>query len=1016
MIGTTVSHYTILEKLGEGGMGVVYKAEDTRLKRTVALKFLPPGLTSDPEAKERFVHEAQAASALEHANICSIHEIAEHDGQTFIVMGYYEGRTLKEKIENGGLSEGPLSGKIEDGIDIAIQIAEGLARAHEAGIVHRDIKPANIFITTRNEVKILDFGLAKLSGQTILTKTGSTLGTAAYMSPEQAKGETVDLRTDIWSLGVVLYEMLTDRKPFESDHEQALIYEILNQDPTPTRKLRPDTPEALEQVIQRAMAKKPEDRYQRMEELLADLKALREGKAAGHETLASRLARRKRNRRIVYVVGMLGIVAAATFFMLPFLRENALASNPKAIAVISFKNQTGDKSQDNIRNVLQDAIITSLEQSKYLRVITRERMSDILKQMGKKDVEYVDNDLGLEICRRDGAQLMAVGTFARVGELYQTTLKLVDVNTLETAGSYTTKGAGVESLLEKQIDDLSREVATGIGVSERKAQEQIRPVAEIGTTSMEAYQLYLRGMEEDEKFFGSESRRYFEMAVQKDSQFVAAWCALKEHYAAFDSLAEARAARKAVSLADKASEKDKYIIAVFDTTVRAALLGAHGIGDLEFVRLAAQRWPKDKNWLQAWGMWAVRLGKAEEAIAAQTRVLELDPGSRSALNQLGYLYGGMGDTTKATEMWTRYIAASPGDPDPYDCLGDSYFLRGRDDDAINYYKQAVALKPGFMSMTKIAAIYFLREEYGEALQWLDSAIAKTSEPENKAFYSNRKALYALWLGRLDEAQRCLEKSASFTRTTGYLAINRSSFLKLSIAYERGQFSEFRKNLDAWIASYKRQEPSEYSLIPDLFAQFWLGLFDVKAGRFDSAGIRLAAMDSLKARIPANDSTHATKGAIIYHGLFTRLLRGECLLAAGRNQEALDLELQDRGAHARASRPIKLWTIIFVDFNYDRYLPGMFDLIPQAYLALGQIDSAIVAYERAVDHLQDRICPIFPRYHYRLAVLYEKKGMKEKAIEQYETFLKIWGKADPVYKEPGDARIRLARLKNTRITR
>ncbi len=222
MIGTTISHYKILEKLGEGGMGVVYKAEDTKLKRTVALKFLPPELTRDPEAKERFIHEAQAASALDHNNICTIYEVAEiDDGQLFIAMACYEGETLKSRIAQGQL-------RIEEALDFVGQIAQGLVRAHEVGIVHRDIKPANIIVTTRGEVKIVDFGLAKLSGRTLLTKSGTTLGTAAYMSPEQARGEQVDQRTDIWSLGVVLYEMLTGKRPFESEYEQALVYSILN--------------------------------------------------------------------------------------------------------------------------------------------------------------------------------------------------------------------------------------------------------------------------------------------------------------------------------------------------------------------------------------------------------------------------------------------------------------------------------------------------------------------------------------------------------------------------------------------------------------------------------------------------------------------------------------------------------------------------------------------------------------------------------------------------------------------
>ena len=222
MIGLTISHYKILEKLGEGGMGVVYKAQDLSLDRDVALKFLPSELTLDPEAKERFIHEAKAASALDHNNICTVHEIAETgDGQIFIVMGYYKGETLKNKIERGPLP-------VDEAVSITSQAAQGLAKAHEAGIVHRDIKPANIIVTKDGVAKILDFGLAKVSGRTLLTKSGTTFGTAAYMSPEQARGEAIDSRSDIWSLGVTIYEMLAGKRPFESDYDQALVYSILN--------------------------------------------------------------------------------------------------------------------------------------------------------------------------------------------------------------------------------------------------------------------------------------------------------------------------------------------------------------------------------------------------------------------------------------------------------------------------------------------------------------------------------------------------------------------------------------------------------------------------------------------------------------------------------------------------------------------------------------------------------------------------------------------------------------------
>ncbi|MCK4546379.1 MAG: serine/threonine-protein kinase [Candidatus Eisenbacteria sp.] len=268
MIGKTISHYKILEKLGEGGMGVVYKAEDTKLQRTVALKFLPPALTIDPDAKERFIYEARAASALDHQNICTIYEINEADEQTFIAMAHIQGQTLKEKIRSGPL-------KLDEALDIGIQIAEGLREAHRKGIVHRDIKSANIMVTDDGQAKIMDFGLAKLTGRTNLTKEGTTLGTVGYMSPEQARGEAVDHRTDIWSLGILVYEMVTGRLPFRGDYEQAVVYSILNEEPEPMTALRTGVPMELERIVAKAMAKTPGERYQHVDEIPVDLRAIK---------------------------------------------------------------------------------------------------------------------------------------------------------------------------------------------------------------------------------------------------------------------------------------------------------------------------------------------------------------------------------------------------------------------------------------------------------------------------------------------------------------------------------------------------------------------------------------------------------------------------------------------------------------------------------------------------------------------------------------------------------------------
>jgi len=359
MIGKIISHYKILEKLGEGGMGVVYKAEDTKLKRTVALKFLPRGLTYDADAKERFIQEARAAAALNAPNICIIHEIDEADGQSFIVMEYIDGQSLREKTESGRL-------EIEDVVDIAIQIAEGLREAHENDIVHRDIKSANIMVTVKGQTKIMDFGLAKLAGQTRLTREGTTIGTVAYMSPEQAGGEEVDLRTDIWSLGVVMYEMITGQMPFKGEYEQVAIYSIMNKDPKPMPEYRTDVPLKLEKIVRKALAKNRDERYQHMDEILTELKLLKkELKTPAGFQLRKAVAdefRRKQFKRISILLVFVLLVALGYFLLRPYVFKQALDSRPKHIAVISFTNQTGEEEYDYLREVIPNLLIeTSLQ-------------------------------------------------------------------------------------------------------------------------------------------------------------------------------------------------------------------------------------------------------------------------------------------------------------------------------------------------------------------------------------------------------------------------------------------------------------------------------------------------------------------------------------------------------------------------------------------------------------------------------------------------------------------------------